>query len=256
MEQKVEEENIQQQQEEMKNILTEKSQKIDVQKMDVQKMNITEPKKLEIKQIVEEKIEQPEKKYSFENKKTADNLIKAYRGETKGSYFYNKCAEIADYYNPLVKKIFEKTSINEKTHASLLKEIIDNSDINPFTYKIVNDIDDLGTLIIVDKDSVKNLEEAVKDEQSDILFYKEAGDKATLEGFNEIGILFKILKSIEEDHEKTFLTLLACAKYNLFYQTIDNNPCIFQCENCGRKMFTNKAIQCTFCKELNKCVKC
>lgn len=119
--------------------------------------------------------------------RTEQNLLSAFSGESMARNKYLFFAEKAKQENlPEVAELFEKMAQNEGMHGRLLYQRLKG----------------IGS-------STANLQEAMMGEYGEWSnMYPSFAKIAREEGFEEIGILFDEISSIEKDHELRFMTAL------------------------------------------------
>lgn len=161
--------------------------------------------------------------------KTAENLLKAFAGESQARNRYTFYASIADKegYNQ-IKNIFLETAENEKEHAKrfyklLLEGLKDNL---PAMIEI-----NAGYPVAQGKtlDNLIAAADGERDEWSDI--YMDFASTAKGEGFPEVAEVFLQIGSVEKHHE---------ARYRKLAENIQNDKVFkkdevttWKCGNCG-----------------------
>lgn len=163
---------------------------------------------------------------SLKGTKTAENLLKAFAGESQARNRYT-------YYSSVAKKegyvqisnLFTETADNEKEHAkrffSFLAESLDGEivEINA-SYPVA-----LG-------DTKANLLAAAKGENEEWTdLYPHFADVANEEGFPTVAAVFKNIAAVEKHHEARYLKLYE----NIVNNTVFKKPAVVQwkCINCG-----------------------
>jgi rubrerythrin len=163
---------------------------------------------------------------SLKGTKTAENLMKAFAGESQARNRYTYYASRArkDGYVQ-ISNIFTETADNEKEHAKrflkFLKESLNGEtvDINA-TYPVA-----LG-------DTKENLLAAAngeKEEWEDL--YPTFADVADEEGFSEIATVFREIAEAEERHERRFRKLLSNIENGKVFEK--DEVVEWKCNNCG-----------------------
>lgn len=139
-------------------------------------------------------------KKSIKGTKTEQNLLKAFAGESQAMNRYTFFAKIAkkEGYEQ-INQIFIETAANEKYHAKLFYSFLEGGEVE-ITSMFPAGI--IGT-------TVENLRAAAEGEHEEwTSLYLKFAEIAREEGFNNIAVKFKLVASIEEEHEKRFLKLL------------------------------------------------
>jgi len=163
---------------------------------------------------------------SLKGTKTAENLLKAFAGESQARNRYT-------YYSSVAKKegyiqistLFIETADNEKEHAKRFFKFLTESlsgetvEINA-SYPV-----DLG-------DTKANLLAAAKGENEEWAdLYPHFADVATEEGFPAIATVFRNIAEVEKHHEARYLKLHA----NVVNNEVFKKDVVVQwkCINCG-----------------------
>lgn len=171
--------------------------------------------------------------------KTEKNLLAAFAGESQARNrytFFAKTAQQEGYEQ--IAGFFLETAENERQHAKqffnyLEGGMVEISAMFPAGF--------VGTT----KDNLKASAEGEHEEWTKI--YVEAAKVAIEEGFNDIGLLFKLISKIEKHHEERYLKL---------YQNIQSAQ-VFKketevawiCKNCGHIHFGEEAPKtCPTCR--------
>ncbi|NLY21310.1 MAG: rubrerythrin family protein [Tissierellia bacterium] len=163
---------------------------------------------------------------SLKGTKTAENLMRAFIGETQATVRYHYYASQAkkDGYVQ-IQNIFEETSRNESEHAKrfykFLKEEFQNE-----TIKVEGDFP-----VSLD-DTKNNLIAAAKGElEEHECMYPEFAKIAKEEGFDEIAHVFTEVGEVEEAHERRFLKLLENIETGTVFKK--DKVVLWKCNNCG-----------------------
>lgn len=152
--------------------------------------------------------------------KTEKNLLEAFAGESmarnKYTYFASKAKK--DGYVQ-ISKIFEETAGNEKEHAELW-------------YKYLHDGEIPGT--------EANLADAADGENYEWTdMYDRMAKEAEEEGFKEIAAKFRMVGTIEKEHEARYRKLLENIEEGLVFSR--EGDMVWQCSNCGHIVVGKKA---------------
>lgn len=164
---------------------------------------------------------------SLKGTKTADNLMKAFAGESQARNRYT-------YYSSVAKKegyvqisaLFQETADNEKEHAKrffkFLKEDLNGEvlEINGAGYPVA-----LG-------DTVFNLKAAAAGENEEWTeLYPAFADTADEEGFPAIAVAFRKIAEVEKHHEERYLKLAANIEAEKVFAKGEETA--WKCRNCG-----------------------
>jgi len=164
---------------------------------------------------------------AFKGSKTAENLMKAFAGESqaKNRYtFYAKTAVKEGFQH--IAEIFRETADNEEMHAKLFfKHLLGNLgkdvvEINGAGYPVA-----LGTTA----ENLKSAAEGEHEEWADI--YPSFAKVAEEEGFPEVAKTFSRIAEIEEKHEKRYNTLLKNVENEQVFKK--EVKVLWKCRRCG-----------------------
>ncbi|MDD5440266.1 MAG: rubrerythrin family protein [Candidatus Omnitrophica bacterium] len=175
---------------------------------------------------------------SVKGTKTEKNLLAAFAGESQARNRYTYAASVAKKSGfEQIAAIFLETAENEKEHAKRFFKYLEGGDVEiQATYPA-------GII----GDTAGNLEAAAKGENLEwTKLYKESGDTAKKEGFDEIARQFYEIAEVEKEHEKRYRRLLANVKENRVFKK--DSVVRWKCRNCGRIMEGKEApAQCPAC---------
>jgi rubrerythrin len=163
---------------------------------------------------------------SLMNTTTADNLAKAFAGESQARNRYTFYAETAKKEgHQLIASIFEETADNERAHAKVFFDLLvaglGKSYIN------VNTQYPVGF-----ETTLENLQYAAEGEKEEWgTAYPGFATKAKEEGFPEVEVAFNKILQIERHHEERFLSLKKRLEENMLYKSPAKQKWI--CKNCG-----------------------
>jgi rubrerythrin len=163
---------------------------------------------------------------SLQGTQTADNLAKAFAGESQARNRYTYYAKAADKEgHKHIASIFMETADNEKAHAktffNFLVEGLGKAHIKVDTEYPVG----YGNT----KENLQYAAEGEKEEWGTA--YPTFADTAKAEGFPEIEMAFRKIIEIETFHEKRYLDLLDRLKNNKLYKQDSSRK--WKCRNCG-----------------------
>ena len=163
---------------------------------------------------------------SLKGTKTAENLMKAFAGESQARNRYT-------YYSAVAKKegyvqisnLFTETADNEKEHAKrFFKFLVECMDGDM--------VEITATFPVALSDTKANLKAAAEGEHEEWAdLYPAFADVADAEGFPVVATVFRKIADVEKHHE---------ARYRKLYDNVVNNvvfkkPAVVQwkCNNCG-----------------------
>ena len=160
---------------------------------------------------------------SIKGTKTEQNLLKAFAGESQARSRYTFFASVAkkEGYEQIAG-VFMETAEQEKEHAKRFFKFLEGGMLE-ITASYPAGI--IGT-------TAQNLLAAAEGEleEWDVL-YKEFEQVAREEGFPEIATAFKMIATVEVQHEIRYRKLLANLLDGSVFQK--EEPILWQCRNCG-----------------------
>lgn len=158
--------------------------------------------------------------------KTAENLMKAFAGESQARNRYSYYASQAKKEGLVqISNLFTETADNEKEHAKRF-------------YKLLNDglmgdvIEITATFPIMLNDTKSNLLAAAAGENEEwSKLYPSFAKIAETEGFPVIATVFKKIAEVEKRHEARYMKLLNNLENNQIFTK--DNMTLWKCINCG-----------------------
>jgi rubrerythrin len=158
--------------------------------------------------------------------KTAENLMKAFAGESQARNRYSYYASVAKKEGYVqIANIFLETADNEKEHAKRFFKFLNESlkgetvEINA-TYPV-----GLGNT----KENLLGAANGENEEWTDL--YPEFAKTAEEEGFADIAIIFRKISEVEKHHEERYRQLLSSIENNTIYHR--DTVVSWKCNNCG-----------------------
>ena len=174
--------------------------------------------------------------------RTAENLLKAFAGESQARMRYTFYAKTAGKEGfKQIEELFLETAENERMHAKLFyKHLVAamNGEMQEIqaSYPVALDT------------TVKNLEYAAGGEHEEwSLLYPEFARVADEEGFPEVARTFRAVATVEKRHETRYRKLLD----NVRNKTVFQKPqkVAWKCRVCGQVIESDKApAECPVCK--------
>ncbi|MCD4817746.1 MAG: rubrerythrin family protein [Candidatus Cloacimonetes bacterium] len=163
----------------------------------------------------------------FKGSKTAENLMKAFAGESQARMRYTYAAKAAVKEGFLqIGEIFLETAENEKEHAKLFYKQLLKNGMNEEVIEI-----NAGYPVAL-SDTMKNLEYAANGENEEWTdLYPTFAKIAEEEGFTEAATTFKLIALVEKKHEERFRKLLDNVKNHKAFKK--DNKVFWKCRNCG-----------------------
>lgn len=168
------------------------------------------------------------------NSETVKNLMRAFAGESQARNRYTFAAGIARKEKlPVIEAVFRFTADQEKEHAEIF-------------YNYMKEL--AGETVHIDGGYPVNLSEKTLDllkaaryneyEEHDSV-YREFGDKAKEEGFEEIGRVFHQIGAIEKIHGDRFELFADLMEQNKLF--LSEAACGWMCLNCGHVLTATQA---------------
>ncbi len=161
--------------------------------------------------------------------KTAENLLKAFAGESQARNRYTYYASAADKEGfKQIKNIFIETADNEKEHAKRF-----------FKFLVEGLKEELPTSITINADypvalgsTLENLKAASSGENEEWSeLYPDFANEAEKEGFPEIAAAFRMISAAEMRHETRFNKLIENMESDRVFKK--DSPTLWKCGNCG-----------------------
>jgi rubrerythrin len=166
---------------------------------------------------------------SLHETKTAENLLKAFAGESQARNRYTFYASVADKEGyKQIKNIFIETADNENEHAKRFYKFL----LAGLNEQLPTTIEIMAGFPVAQGNTLENLRAAAageNEEWSDL--YPAFAKVADEEGFPEIAAAFRMIASAEKNHE---------TRYNKLAENIANGTVFkkdgkvyWKCGNCG-----------------------
>lgn len=161
---------------------------------------------------------------SIKGTRTEQNLLKAFAGESQARNrytFFAKRARKEDYEQ--IAAIFDETAAQEQEHAELFFKLLEGgkATLNDATYPA-------GVI----SSTYENLLAAAEGEREEWdTLYPTFAAVAEEEGFHEVASTFRLISTVEVEHESRYLALLSrITEGNFFHR---DKEIWWQCRNCG-----------------------
>lgn len=162
-------------------------------------------------------------KKSIKGTRTEHNLLAAFAGESQARSRYTLFAQkaIEEGYRQIAE-IFMITAEQELQHAKQFFSRLEGGMV-----EIKG-----GYPAGVVADTMTNLREAAAGEREEwSSLYSDFAETARAEGFNDVAVMFKNVASVEVEHEKRYLELLARLESGTEFA--DTEAVDWQCRRCG-----------------------
>lgn len=166
---------------------------------------------------------------SLKGTKTAENLLKAFAGESQARNRYTYYASVADKEGyKQIKSIFIETADNEKEHAKRFYKFL----LEGLQGELPAMIEITAGFPVAQGTTLDNLKAAASGENEEwVDLYPAFAKVAEEEGFPEVAAAFKMIASAEKRHE---------TRYNKLAQNIEegkvfkkDEKILWKCGNCG-----------------------
>lgn len=166
---------------------------------------------------------------SLKGTKTAENLLKAFAGESQARNRYTFYASIADKEGyKQIKNIFLETADNEKEHAKRFYKLL----LQGLEGELPAMIEINAGYPVAQGNTLDNLKAAASGENEEwTALYPEFAKVAAEEGFPEVAAAFKLIASVEEKHEIRYKKLAANIENNKVFKK--DEKVRWKCGNCG-----------------------
>jgi rubrerythrin len=161
----------------------------------------------------------------FKDSRTAQNLLKAFAGESQARNRYTFAAGIARQEGlEHVAAIFEETAANERAHAGLFYQQL--APLAPCALEIT------AGYPVVAGDTAAQLKAAVSGENEEwSALYPEFARIAREEGFASAARVFEAIAKVEKEHEARFAKLLDHVVNGTVFQR--GEKIYWRCLECG-----------------------
>ena len=170
---------------------------------------------------------------SLKGSLTEQNLLKSFAGESQARNryeFFAKTAKKEGYMQ--IANIFQETADQEKEHAKRFFKFLEGG-MTEITATYPAGV--IGTTV----ENLKASAEGENEEWTEL--YPEFARIAKEEGFNEIAVAFKMIATVEAQHEKRFLKLLQNISEDKVF--IKDGKVWWKCLNCGYVYESVKALE-------------
>lgn len=179
---------------------------------------------------------------SLKGTRTAENLLKAFAGESQARMRYSYYAKTASKEGLLqIEEIFLETAENEKEHAKLFYKHL----LPDFQGEM---LEIQASYPVALADTLKNLEAAAAGEHEEWeSLYPEFAEVADREGFPEIARTFRNVALVEVRHEKRYRKLLENLCNGMVFKREEKR--LWKCRKCGHIVESKEAPgKCPVCQ--------
>lgn len=161
--------------------------------------------------------------------KTAENLMKAFAGESQARNRYTYYSSVADKEGfKQIRNIFIETADNEKEHAKRFYKFL----LAGLKDELPTTIDIEASFPVAQGSTLDNLKAAASGENEEWEdLYPAFADIAEEEGFKDIAVAFRAIADAEKAHEIRFNRLAENILNDKVFRKEEN--VLWKCGNCG-----------------------
>lgn len=161
----------------------------------------------------------------LKSSQTAQNLLKAFAGESQARNRYTFAAQVARQEGfEAIARIFEETAHNEQEHARLFYAHL--APLAPGMIEIT------AAYPAVSGNTEAQLTAAVNGEHEEWeALYPAFAAKAREEGFNDVARTFELISKVEKEHENRYAELLNHVSKGTFFKREEKTR--WHCLECG-----------------------
>ena len=166
---------------------------------------------------------------SLKGTKTAENLLKAFAGESQARNRYTFYASVADKEGfKQIRDLFTETADNEKEHAKRFYKLL----LEGFQGEMPIGIEINAMYPVAQGTTLENLKAAAAGENEEWTdLYPAFAKVAAEEGFPEVAGAFKMIALVEARHEARYNKLAANVADSKVFKK--DAPTLWKCNNCG-----------------------
>lgn len=166
---------------------------------------------------------------SLKGTKTAENLLKAFAGESQARNRYTFYASVADKEGfKQIRNIFIETADNEKSHAKRFYKLL----LEGLQDELPTALEIIAAYPVAQGTTLDNLKAAAGGENEEwTTLYPAFAKVAAEEGFPEVAVAFKIITAVEAKHEARYLKLADNVANDTVFKK--QEKVFWKCEECG-----------------------
>lgn len=166
---------------------------------------------------------------SLKGTKTAENLLKAFAGESQARNRYSFYASVADKEGfKQIKNFFIETADNEKEHAKRFYKFL----LEGLQGELPAAIEINAAYPVAQGNTLDNLKAAAGGENEEWTdLYPAFAKTAQEEGFPEVAAAFKMIASVEKHHEERYRKLSVNIENDAVFKK--SGKTVWKCGNCG-----------------------
>lgn len=166
---------------------------------------------------------------SMKGTKTAENLLKAFAGESQARNRYTFYASVADKEGyKQIRNIFTETADNEKEHAKRFYKLL----LDGLQSELPTAVEINAAYPVAQGTTLENLKAAAMGENEEwTKLYPTFAKVAEEEGFPEAAAAFKMISEVEKRHEARYIKLAENISDGKVF--IKDGKVFWKCNNCG-----------------------
>jgi len=166
---------------------------------------------------------------NLKGSKTAENLLKAFAGESQARNRYTFYSSVADKEGfKQIRDLFIETANNEKEHAKRFYKLL----LEGLKEELPIGIDISATYPVAQGSTLDNLKAAAAGENEEWTeLYPSFAKIAEAEGFPEVSGAFRMIALVEAKHEARYNKLAANIAGGTVFKK--SEPALWKCNNCG-----------------------
>lgn len=170
---------------------------------------------------------------SLKGTRTEQNLLKSFAGESQARNRYEFFASVARKEGfEQIANIFQETALQEKEHAKRFFKFLEGGMVEITASYPAGKI---GTT----KENLKAAAEGEHEEWGEL--YPQFAEVAKSEGFPEIATAYKMIATVESEHERRYLKLLQNVSEDKVF--VKDGKVWWKCLNCGYVYESVKAYE-------------
>jgi len=166
---------------------------------------------------------------SLKGTKTAENLLKAFAGESQARSRYTFFAEIAEKEGFIqIMNIFNETAANEREHAKRFYNLL----VKGLGDELPTAVEITAGYPVASGNTLENLKAAAAGENEEWSeLYPSFAEVAKEEGFTDAAVAFTNIAKVEKRHEDRYKKLADNITNNKVF--VKENAVYWKCINCG-----------------------
>jgi len=166
---------------------------------------------------------------SMKGTKTAENLLKAFAGESQARNRYSFYASVAEKEGFVqIKNIFTETADNERAHAKRFYKLL----LEGLKDELPAAVEINAAYPVAQGTTLENLKAAASGENEEwTKLYPAFAKVAEEEGFPEVSAAFKLISAVEKRHEARYIKLAENVSNGTVF--VKDGKVFWKCNKCG-----------------------